>query len=174
MTWWRDGSCSIVKISQILKTRHNKRWKCIFYVKNIWISIKIPLIDVPKGPIDNKSALAKAMTWHRPALTGTNDDPAQWRICESPGLISLKIQTGKLWDELLFSDGIIRQQICRIYHDRVNFTIGTLLLKHLLYTILHWNATRMYWIFLFASTPAHSNLPPALRYVSGENMLLVW
>ena len=32
--------------------------------ENIWISIKISLTFVPKGPIDHKSALVEVMAWH--------------------------------------------------------------------------------------------------------------
>ena len=40
--------------------------KCIFLNENIWISIKISLKFVPKGPINNIPALVKAMAWRRP------------------------------------------------------------------------------------------------------------
>ena len=43
---------------------------CIFFNENVWISIEISLKFVPKGPIDNKSALVQVMTW-RP----TGDKP---------------------------------------------------------------------------------------------------
>ena len=38
---------------------------CIFLNKNIWISIKISLKCVPKGPMNNKSALIQLMAWRR-------------------------------------------------------------------------------------------------------------
>ena len=41
-------------------------FKCIFLNENIWISIKISLKFVPKGPINNISALVKKMAWRRP------------------------------------------------------------------------------------------------------------
>ena len=40
-------------------------FKCIFLNKNVKISIKIWLKFVPKGPIDNKSALVQVMAWRR-------------------------------------------------------------------------------------------------------------
>ena len=39
--------------------------KCIFLNENIWISIKISLKFVPKGPINNNLALVQIMAWHR-------------------------------------------------------------------------------------------------------------
>ena len=44
--------------------------KCIFLIENPRISIKISLKFVPKGPIDNKSALVQVMAWCR-----TGDKP---------------------------------------------------------------------------------------------------
>ena len=38
----------------------------IFLNKNVWISIKISLKFVPKGPIDNIAALVQIMAWRRP------------------------------------------------------------------------------------------------------------
>ena len=34
--------------------------------ENIWISVKIALIFVPKGPIKNIPALVQIMAWRRP------------------------------------------------------------------------------------------------------------
>ena len=41
-------------------------FKCIFWNENVWISIKISLNFVPKGPINNIPALVQIMAWHRP------------------------------------------------------------------------------------------------------------
>ena len=41
-------------------------FKCIFLNENIWISIKISLMFVPKSPIDNIPALVQIMAWLRP------------------------------------------------------------------------------------------------------------
>ena len=41
-------------------------FKCIFLNENVWISLKIPLKFVPKGPINNIPALVQIMAWHRP------------------------------------------------------------------------------------------------------------
>ena len=42
-------------------------FKCMFFNRNVWISIKISLKCVPKGPTDNKSAEIEAMAWRRAA-----------------------------------------------------------------------------------------------------------
>ena len=40
--------------------------KCIFLNENVWISIKISLNFIPKGPINNIPALFQIMAWRRP------------------------------------------------------------------------------------------------------------
>ena len=40
-------------------------FKCIFLNENIWVSINISLIFVPKGWIDNIAALIQIMAWRR-------------------------------------------------------------------------------------------------------------
>ena len=40
--------------------------KCIFLNENAWISLKIPLMFVPGGPINNIPALVQIMAWRRP------------------------------------------------------------------------------------------------------------
>ena len=58
-------------ILPILRWRHNGRhfpddiFNCIFLNENVWISIKIALKFVPKGPINNIPALVQIMAWCR-------------------------------------------------------------------------------------------------------------
>ena len=40
-------------------------FRCIFLNENIWISIKVSLKFVPKGPIDNFPAVVQIMVWRR-------------------------------------------------------------------------------------------------------------
>ena len=55
-----------------LRPRQNGRhfaddiFKCIFLNEDVWISIKISLKFVPKGPINNIPALVQIMAWRRP------------------------------------------------------------------------------------------------------------
>ena len=54
-----------------LRPRRNEQhfaddiFKRIFFNKNVWISIKISLKFVPKGPINNIPALVQIMAWRR-------------------------------------------------------------------------------------------------------------
>ena len=41
-------------------------FKCIFLNEDVWISIKISLKFVPKGPINNIPALVQIMAWRQP------------------------------------------------------------------------------------------------------------
>ena len=41
-------------------------FRCIFLIENVWLSIKISLNCVPKGPIYNIPALVPIMAWRRP------------------------------------------------------------------------------------------------------------
>ena len=65
--------CSDVSRSlNSLRLRQNGRhfaddtFKCSFLNENIWISINISLTFVPKGQINNISALVQIMAWRRP------------------------------------------------------------------------------------------------------------
>ena len=54
-----------------LRPRRNEQkladdiFKCIFFNENVWLSIKISLKFVPKGPINNIPALVQIMAWRR-------------------------------------------------------------------------------------------------------------
>ena len=50
-------------------------FKCIFFNKNVWLSIKISVTFVAKGPINNIPALDKIMASSLP------DDEIVWNIC---------------------------------------------------------------------------------------------
>ena len=39
--------------------------KCVFLNENVWISIKIHWIFVPKDLVDNNPALIRILAWHR-------------------------------------------------------------------------------------------------------------
>ena len=63
---------SIQSSINTLRLRQNGRYfpddifKWIFLNENVWIWIEISLNFVPKGPINNISALVRIMAWHRP------------------------------------------------------------------------------------------------------------
>ena len=60
-----------VQVINILRPRQNGRrfaddtFKRIFLNENVIISTKISLKFVPKGPINNNTALVQIMAWHR-------------------------------------------------------------------------------------------------------------
>ena len=75
-------------------------FKCIFLNENFRISIQISLKFVPKGPIDNKSALVQVMAaMNRPqTITWSNDDPVYRCIYSAQlGLKQNDVIRVKLW-----------------------------------------------------------------------------
>ena len=74
--WWHGNANVSGFLKQqsfnSLRPRPNRRHfaddilKCIFLNENVWISIKISLKFVPKGPINNIPALVQIMAWRRP------------------------------------------------------------------------------------------------------------
>ena len=74
ITWTKDDPMLHICITKpqcvnSLRPRQNGRhfaddiFKCIFLNENVWISIKISLKFVPKGPINNIPALVQIMAW---------------------------------------------------------------------------------------------------------------
>ena len=61
-----------IPIINTLRPRQDGRYfaydvlQCIFLNENVWISLKIPLKFVPKGPINNIPALVQMMAWRQP------------------------------------------------------------------------------------------------------------
>ena len=59
---------TVVNISEPRKNGHqfsDDIFKCLYLNKNVWISIRISLMFVPKGPINNIPALVQIMVWYR-------------------------------------------------------------------------------------------------------------
>ena len=85
-----------------LRPRQNGRhfaddiYKCIFLNEHVWISIKISLKFVPKGPINNIPALVQIMAWRRPGdkpLSEAMMVNLPTRICVSrPQWVKSKLQ----------------------------------------------------------------------------------
>ena len=63
----------------------------IFLNENVWIPIKISLKFVPKGPINNITALVQIMAWRCPGDKPLSESMmlVYWRIYASPGLNEL-------------------------------------------------------------------------------------
>ena len=70
--WWHWRTIVIIDCFNTLRLRQNGRHfpednlKRIFLNQNVWISIKISLKFVPRGPINNFPALVQIMAWRRP------------------------------------------------------------------------------------------------------------
>ena len=64
-----QGSPLLITLRRRQNGRHfaDAIFKCIFLNENVWISIKISLKFVPKGPINNIPALVQIMAWCRPS-----------------------------------------------------------------------------------------------------------
>ena len=84
--------------TDILNTlRQNDRhfadvFKCIFFDRSVWLSIKMPLKFLPKGPINNKPILVQIMASHR-TIIWTNDGLIYWHTYASLGLDEWILQT---------------------------------------------------------------------------------
>ena len=66
---WVNKSHESINTLRLRQNDHhfpNDIFKCIFVNENISISIKISLKFVPKGPVNNISALVQIMPWRRP------------------------------------------------------------------------------------------------------------
>ena len=67
----RKSKPKILSTLTTLRPRRNEQhfaddiFKRIFFNENVWISIKISLKFVPKGPINNISALVQIIAWRR-------------------------------------------------------------------------------------------------------------
>ena len=67
-------------------------FKCIFLNENVWISIKISLKFVPKGPINNILVLVQIMAWRRPGDKALSESMIDYRrIYVSFGINELKL-----------------------------------------------------------------------------------
>ena len=71
-SWWRTQHSLRKQPFNTLKPRPNGRhfpddiFRCIFLNQNVWNLIKVSLIFVPKGPINDIPTLLQRMAWRRP------------------------------------------------------------------------------------------------------------
>ena len=66
-------------------------FKCIFLNDRLWISIKIPLKLVSKGPVDNIPTLVLITAWCRPGGKPLSEPTIYWRIYASLALKELTL-----------------------------------------------------------------------------------
>ena len=64
--WWYHMEVNTLRPRQNGRHFADDMFKCIFLNENVWISIKISLKFVPKGPIKYIPALVQIMAWRRP------------------------------------------------------------------------------------------------------------
>ena len=106
-----------------LRPRQNGRhfpddiFKCIFLNENIWISLKIPLKFVPRGPINNSPALVQIMAWRRPGDKPLSEPMLVFvptHICVTrPQWVNMAIK----WDNWFFHHSIIKVYALRYLHN---------------------------------------------------------
>ena len=63
MNWHKDFNINTLRSRQNGCHFPDDIFKCIFINENVWIAIKISLIFVPKGPINNIPAMVQIMAW---------------------------------------------------------------------------------------------------------------
>ena len=66
LLWGDEPSNNTLKLRQNGSHFADDLCQCIFVNENMWISVKISLNFVPKGPISNIPALVLIMAWCRP------------------------------------------------------------------------------------------------------------
>ena len=75
-------------------------FKCIFFIENCCILIKISLNVVRKDPSDNTSSLVQVMAWHRVGgkplvITLTNNEPFYYRYVRLPASVCWSTHWGR-------------------------------------------------------------------------------
>ena len=122
-----------------LRPRQNGRhfpddiFKCIFLNENAWISIKISLKFVPKGPINKIPALIQIMAWRRSGdkplsepmmvslLTHICVTRPQWgKYCYWENWSSTSLRTNRIHNELSLSPkSMTTNPLCLKMHTHV-------------------------------------------------------
>ena len=119
--WFHNGMLKITILNR-LRLRQNGHhfpdgifiW--IFLNQNVWISIKILLKFVPKGPIDNNPALIQIMAWHQPG-----DKPLS-----EPVLVSLLMHicvTQPQWVKICSKIALLNLQLQLPGHNKLNLNL---------------------------------------------------
>ena len=90
---WINGDDKNTELNTLRPRRNEQHFpddifKRIFFNENVWISMKISLKFVPKGPINNIPALVQIMDWRRQATSHYLNQwwLVYWRIYASLGL----------------------------------------------------------------------------------------
>ena len=98
-TWGHQQTCFWLNT---LRPRQNGRhfadniFKCMFLNENVWIPIKVSLKFIPKGPINNISALVQTMAWRR-----SGDKPlSEPMMVRLPTHIYASLGLNELWGHI--------------------------------------------------------------------------
>ena len=124
---WANTLFNTLRLIQNGRHFADNIFKCIFFNENVWISIKISLKFLPKGPINKIPTLFQIMAWRRPGdkplseailvslLTHKCVTRPQWvKAVPSVNIIISAI----LWDQVqLFTSS---REYLYIYHNRVH------------------------------------------------------
>ena len=123
-----------------LRPRQNGRhfadyvFKCILINDNVWISLKISLKFVPKGPINNIPAMVQIMAWRRP---GDNPLSEPMMVSLPTHICVARPQWGNIvWNILYLCGSWVRCWSCTLFWI----------------TVSHHNANLLYHVFLSSSS----------------------
>ena len=132
-------------------------FKCIFLNENVRLSIKISLKFVPKGQINNITALVQIMAWRRPGAKPLSEPMLVWsltHICVTrPQWVNrVALITRLICSKILTIDTIMSVfDMPREFIDWCMLYLF-LLLFHMLYRPCHWmlhgGFQRQHWLFL--------------------------
>ena len=106
------------------------RFKYIFLNENVWISIKISLKFVPKGPINNSPALVQITAWYRPGNKPLSESMmvrSLTYICVTwPQWINWLIRQTHTKLSILHNKPLIRyrESYHRIKHERISESLN--------------------------------------------------
>ena len=100
ITQYSHAVINTLRLRQIGHCFPDDIFKCIFLNENIWISIKISLKFVSKGPINNFPALVEIMAWRCPGTSHSSHYLNQWWLdyrCINPWLSLNELRHNKYY-----------------------------------------------------------------------------
>ena len=102
----RDSDLNTLRLKQNVHDSANDSFKCIFLNENVWIWIKMSLKFVPKGSVNNISALVQIMAWHQPGDKSLSESMILNYQCIYASLGLNELKRRQEWDQLIFIMGI--------------------------------------------------------------------
>ena len=140
-----------VTVNTLRQRQHGRHlpdniFKCIFLNENVWISIKISLKFVPKGPINNIPALLHIMAWRLDGAKPLYEAMMvnlPTHICVSrPQWVNNLNETANIW-ETTFSDALSwKENVCNLFLIALNFVSKPVIYcKSALVRLMAWHWT---------------------------------